>query len=243
MAIGTHCNECVFYQEDKSCYLGNIETFRKSGARIEENPDIQIDRICQYRRKYGWENVNVVTLDLPSLKERVESEVYIFGTILILVKDIESLKQKIYQLSKVKYIERFLVLISHDTTVPQDQVKEEAKAIDYTDYRCILHLEGESTKNVLDDFKKSKGGFFFIVESDKQMSDSLIEDVNSLINVRLSRTAHIAPTSGLHQSVTIATIYDYVFGDVGETVANKLRETDGGYMVKTWEEVYETISN
>jgi len=243
MAIGTHCNECVFYQEDKSCYLGNIETFRKSGARIEENPDIQIDRICQYRRKYGWENVNGTTLDLLSLKEKVESEVYIFGTILILVKDIESLRQKIHQLSKVKNIKRFLVLISHDATIPQNQVKEESRAIDYTDYRCILHLEGELTKNVLEDFKKSKGGFFFVIESDKQMSDSLIEDVNSLINVRLSRTAHIAPTSGLHQSVTISTIYDYVFGDVGETVANKLRETDGGDMVKTWEEVYETINN
>lgn len=239
--LGTYCNECVFYENDhKLCTLGKLDKFKGSGAEILWELDgPKVDRVCMYRRPFSW--LNGKTIQECSLQ--VKEEVYLSGTILLLVDHLEDLPTSIDVLSRVKNIDRFKIIMSHPESVSMDEVKKIADKIDFAESLCMLSFISEEEKRIFACFKKSRNGVFVILDCSKSFREDILDRINNVINEEMIRVAHIQPVDGYHRSVTSTVMYNHLYGDIQKSIADKLIESEASNLIMTWEAVDEKYSN
>lgn len=251
--LATFCKECCFYlpdrKDDSSCFRGYIKKFRDAGAEITISEDEDsahiIHRVCPSRRVEQW-------LDGRSLAEankQLNSEIYIFGSITIIVNDIESFKTTLLKLKDVKNINRFKLVIAHGSEIQSAEIKPICQdLIDFTEYTCIKAFVFEPELIINEAFKRAKNGYILILRSDKDFDINIIDKIDNIVNRRLEKLLHIEPIDdSYHQSASMAIVYKAFKGDIGFSIGEKIRhlETEQGTdkMTMTWEEVNEKYSN
>lgn len=239
--LGTFCNECCFYNSDKKeCKHGLIDVFEKRGSTIEWSDDgPAIDRVCRYRRTDEWNE----GLSIEEKSKLVEDEVFLSGSIVLLVKDVDNLKDTLVKL-KESSNNNFKFVISHECKL--SEVLDIVKEVDI--HACFVKSLSENTSNekrVFDTLKNLNNGYIFIFNCSKEIDYTVFDKVHHFTNKLMHRLLHIEPVDdGLHQSVSMAHLYKWLNGDMTETFSNKLKnianEESSDPQVFNWKEVNET---
>jgi hypothetical protein len=242
--VGTLCNECCFYNRDKKeCGHGLIDMFTQRGATIEWNDDgPAIDRICRYRRTHDWNE------DL-SLEEKInlsKEEVFLSGSIILLVQDMDNFKDILSKLKDVTK-NRFKFIISHECKL--SSLLEITKELDiHASFVRSVDEDVSDEKRVFDCLKHMKNGYLFLFNSDKEIDYTVFEKVHKFTSRLMHRVLHIEPIDEkLHQSVSMVHIYKWLNGDMMESFSNKLKniagEESSDPQVFNWKEINEACTN
>lgn len=243
--LATFCRECCFYQPDqegtKKCFRGFIDKFEQVGTEViyDQSEGVIIPRVCPSRRTHDL----LGELSLEEYSELVNDEIYIFGSIIVIVESIADLEKTLIKFKGVKRISRFKFVIVHPVSVKASDVSSMcSRLLDYADYTCVKAFVHETDLIINEGFKRSKNGFMFIINAGKEFDTEMIDKVNYLVNEKLVKLLHVEPIDqSYHQSVSMSIIYKALKGDSGFTIAEKLREiaenqkTDTRLM--TWEQV------
>jgi len=242
--LGTFCNECCFYNPDKKdCSHGLIDMFTQREATIEWNNDGPvIDRVCRYRRTRDWN-------EGLSLEEKIklsEEEVFLSGSIILLVENIDNLKE-IFSKLKDAAKNRFKFIISHQCKL--GPLLEITKELDiHASFVRSLDEDVSDKKRVFDCLKHLKNGYIFIFNCSKEIDYAVFEKVHNFTNRLMHRVLHIeAIDQKLHQSVSMAHIYKWLNGDMMESFSNKLKniasEESSDPQIFNWKEINEACTN
>jgi hypothetical protein len=243
--IGTYCGRCCFYDNsNKTCEHGLINKFIDRGATITytDNNDPLIDRICQYKRPENWNT------DL-SLKEKIDicnDEVYICGTIVIFALDKQALERTLIKLNKNPKIKNFKIIVIYSKLKHQDVFSACGNNID-TDYKIIHAIDNNGALQIYKSLSFAKNGYLFILNSDFDFDQDMIDKVDTFVNKKLYRLLHIRGTDSVHQSVSMVHLYKWLKGDLECSFKDKLLDIsskeNSDPQVFTWEEVNAEYSN
>jgi hypothetical protein len=220
-----------------------LDTFRERGSEIilEDNNPV-IDRVCPYRRTKDWQ----VDQSITEKMEICNNEVYIMGTIIVIANDIKNLSQALDRLNSFSNINRFKIIIIYNK-IKYRELKDLCDEKIKNDYKCLLYFN-ELNLQIYRSLEFAKNGFLFIVDSNKEIRDDLIDKVNNLVNKKLFRVLHISNKGDLHESVNMIHIYKYIKGDLGIPIYDKLLDIEKeeqavNSQVFDWKEVDEQYSN
>lgn len=237
--IGTSCLNCCFLDKNKYCQHGLHSIFLDRGAEIISNETkVELDRVCQYKRTTDWNNDK-------SIEDRIsicKNEIYISGTILLISDNKENLEKSINKLNALPHIENFKFLILYKHIKSKDLLEICGNKIK-SDYKLILNINDDLNNAVYRSIKYAKNGYFFILDSNKDITDNILDKVNNCVNINMHRLLHIKPTDGLHQSVSMIHLYKYIKGDTTIDFAEKLKDIsiqeNSNTQVFSWEEINE----
>lgn len=218
--LGTYCQHCCFYDsKNKTCHHGLIDVFKQRGASITEDDDshIIIDRVCRYRRDKEWNK------DL-SLEEKANiccDEIFLSGSVILLVNDTSNLKETLTKLKDVTN-NKFNFLISHSTKL--SSVLSIAKDVDI----CASFVKSvgddiSDEKRVFDTFKYLKNGYVFTLDTSQTIDYSIFKKIHYFTNKMMFRILHVKGNNDtIHESVSMTHLYKWLNGDLMEPFAKKL---------------------
>ena len=211
--LGTYCHRCGFL-EDNQCTIGYLDAFKAAGATVTQGAEGPvIDRVCVARRDQEW-------IENHSLED-LHDEMYIRGSVMILVKSLEGLKNTLEKLRQIPKIERFSIIV---VNTMDESCREFCEDIDFAEYlyiKTFLDDEGEITH---DAFKRTKNGFLFILDSEENFDSQMIEKLNKAVNKDLKQVIHVKGRSGGHQSATISVLFRHVKGSLGMDISEKIEQ-------------------
>lgn len=239
--LATFCKDCCFFKNNE-CLHGLLDVFKDRGANIilEEDSPV-IDRVCQYRKTLDW---NVDKNDAEKISIR-NDEVYIKGTIIVIANDIEKLKLSINKLNDFHKIKNFKIIVIYNKIKSKEllNICSDLK----TEYKCMLYFN-DLNLQIYRSLEFAKNGFLFIIDSNQQIQDDLIDKVNYVINKKLFRVLHISNDGNLHESVNMIHMYKYIKGDLDIPIRDKLldieeEEKPAYSQVFSWKEIDEQYSN
>jgi hypothetical protein len=247
--LGTKCNDCVFFEDDE-CKVYALEAFEEAGASItKENGNTVVDRVCAYKRDDNWSDLDKPYEDYDSLEKLID-EVYISGTIIVICKnDTSKLDEVLKKINGIKNSHKFKKVIVHLENVQRSSVLSVLEEYDADDY-TVMQIFSESIsdgqinlRSVADEaFKRAKNGYLYFIDSDKDFDDSVLDDLNSTVNIFMKRLLYVPPVDGeIHQMVCMAPLYKLLKGNKLDEIENKINimaksaDCDNGIM--TWEEV------
>lgn len=234
--IGTFCQECIFC--DNGCKLGLHEKWEALGNLKRAEDTFVIDRICQWRRDVNWDQG-----DDPISK--VNDEVHISGTVIISFKEfnLENIRSKLSDLSGMWMLKNFNVVVSLPINSMPFDVIEICKEVmpDITvDVNVVVEeftLENFSTEA----FRKAKNGFVIFLDGEMEIDNTLIKRLDNAINDKLMQIVFIRPVSGYHQTVCLAALYKFLYGNKQKTVEEKIdimaNDQNLSRLVITWGEI------
>lgn len=230
--LGTSCKECYnFNSESKTCSRELYDIFLNRNAEITFlEDDVTIDRICPHKN----------TTDSPN------EDPYIFGTIILLVDNKDSLKSALEEINKNERIENFKILILYKDLKYHDLLPLCIENI-HSSYRLVYMVTNDVAFQVYKSLGFAKNGLLFIIDTNKEIEPNMIDKVNHLINNKLYRVLHIHNNNEIHQSVSMVHLYKWIKGDLGESMAFKLKDISENEQsdpqIYTWKEVNEQYSN
>lgn len=246
LKLATVCRNCNFYDtRTNGCSIGMLERFIQAGANVTPSIDGEgpvIHRVCQYRRTEGSYPDD---LDLRLIK--LNEEVYIRGCIIIVAEDEDSLVNTINALSCTNGISKFKIVVAH-SHIKASRVQEICKKeISFAEYSCVKCFVFEPEKIINEAFRRGQNGYMFVVRSSMEIDPLMIDKVNHAVNSRLERILHVEPIDdSYHMAVTSAIAYKAFRGDIGMSIAEKLRSVeqgDGESFIRTWEQINESYSS
>lgn len=238
--LGTFCGFCCFYDpEKKTCGQDLIKVFQSRNAEIkfDENENHTIDRLCQYRRNIDW-NEN------KSIDEKIEickNEIYVKGTILIVANSIDNFEKTIDKIKDIKNISNFKLIVIYDSIKFID-LKNSIENRIKIKYNLASIKNNNIYYQIYRSLKYAQNGYLFIIDSNKEIENNMIDKVNSFVNKSMYRMLHIKPVDdSFHQSVSMIGIYKWLKGDLQFKFADKLtsiaKEENSDSQTFTWEEV------
>lgn len=245
LKLATVCRNCDFYDSKTSdCSIGILERFIQAGAKVTPSIDGEgpvIHRVCQYRRNKG-SYPDDLDLTLSELKK----EVYIRGCIIIVAEDEDSLVNTAKALSVTKNISRFKIVVAHSQIKPSIIQEICKKELSFADYSCVKCFVFEPEQIIKEAFKRCKNGYMFVVRSSMEIDPLMIDKVNCAVNLNLERILHVEPIDdSYHMAVTSAIAYKAFRGDIGMSIAEKLRSVQdcGDEFIRKWEQINESYSS
>jgi|SRR6056300_589805 len=234
--LASFCENCCFL-EDKKCQHGLLDTFQERNARIEWENDFPIVyRVCPYRRTKEW---NIEKTD-EEKQQLCRDEIYIMGTITIIANDKDKLSEALDKICKSKNIERFKIIVIYNK-IPFVEVDKICKKTIKSDYKCILFFE-ELNLQIYRSLEYSRNGFLFIIDSNKEFREDIIDRIDNFVNKKLFRVLHVSNSGEIHESVNMMHIYKYIKGDLSYSMHHKLKdieqeENPNESQIFSWEEV------
>ena len=243
--LGTFCSYCCFYDTlNKKCGHNIIDTFKERDAEIDfdEYGNHTIDRVCQYKRDENWQT------QMP-MKDKLElsrQEVYLRGTIIIIANQAENLNKTIDHLNTMKNIENFKLVVLY-SEIRFQEVMEIAKSKIKSKYHLVSIKNNDIDLQVYRSLKFSQNGYLFILDSNLDIDENIIDKVNHFVNKKMYRLLHIKPSNkALHQSVSMVGLYKWLKGDLqfdfSEKLNNIAEEEQSDSQVFDWEDINEAYS-
>jgi len=245
-SLGTNCGKCQFFK-DGTCSLGKIQEFENNGANIVYIDDVaNVDRVCVFRRTHDWEPL----LSFNEKVSKVNSETYICGTIIVIMKDDnkEELIKTIEGLSLLNNIHNFKIVISFSKTNKMSEIAKIASStIHYgIDYTCVQIIEESDPLYIDEAFRRAKNGFIFVVQTGFDIDKEMIDKVNSVINKKMKRLAYVSSGHYFHGNVYSAVVYNFLKGHKEVPFDKKFEYVTQSQEIKnlsmSWEEVNECIN-
>lgn len=240
--LGTYCGNCCFCEKEPfSCQLNLLETFAARGARIDKE-NLTIDRICQYKRPSAW------NVDKPH-EERMllcQDDVYISGTIVLIANKQENLESTILKLNKNNNIDKFTFIVIYSDMQYINVFNICGNTI-RGKYRLIHAIDKNISMQILKSLSSARNGYLFILDTNLDFDDHMIDKVDHVVNKKLFRLLHIPGSSDLHQSVSMIHLYKYIKGDLQLPFKEKIIDIAGqensDTQILTWEQINAEYSN
>jgi len=247
--LGTDCTECIFFEDTKKCKLGIIEQFKQKGAYFEEiDGKFLVDRICSFRRTEEWKEDK----SIEECAEKVKHEVKMSGTIVVKTNCIHDLDQCLSNLSKMKHVENFKILITHHSELAVREVFDYLEGQEhFADCLAIRVNEGDvhsGKVHFLDEaLKRSKNGFIVTIDSSKPFPLNLLNKLYHFIYVKMNRLLYVPADDENNHSVVHAFIYKFLKGNKFWGFEEKLEQVTEHQNLKSqitsWDKINEEYND
>lgn len=238
--LGTDCNGCCFFDEDKKdCKNNLLSIFKDRGASIIKTSNApHFDRICQYRRNSDW------NVDKPEQEKMkiIQDEIYVKGTIILIAQHKDELVSTINKLNINTNISNFkFVILFKDMSY--SEVYNICSSSLKSKYQLITMVDNDINYQIYKSLKFAKHGFLLILECNKDFDGQAIDKLNNFVNKKMFRTLYIRGINGIHQSVAMAHLYKFLKGDNVLDYEQKLleisKEENSDPQIFNWEDVNE----
>lgn len=245
--LGTFCKNCTFYDnKNKSCYLRYVEQFESEGANVQwSDQGPVIDRVCPARRGLDW----CVDLTLSEKEQKLKDELNIFGTIILLAEDLDSLENSLQTLKTINNIEKFKIVICHKDEITSADIKSKCEVIDFAEYRCVKCFISNDIQMYDEAFKRAKNGFTFFLKSSEEIDPLIIDKMNYAINYQLKRILLVEPyrEEDIHGMVVMSIVHQWLKGNLQANIADKIEaiseEQNIQAPITSWEKLNELYKN
>lgn len=240
--LGTYCGQCCFCEKEPfNCKLNLLDTFTERGAKVDKE-NLIIDRICPYKRPCAW-NID------KSDEERIQlcqDDVYISGTIVLIANKQECLEKTILKLNQNDNIDKFMLIVIYSEMQYSNVFNICGNNI-RGKYRLVHAIDKNINMQILKSLSNARNGYLFILDSNFDFDDHMIDKVNHVVNKKLFRLLHIPGSPDLHQSVSMIHLYKYIKGDLQcpfrEKIIDIAGQENSDTQILTWEQINAEYSN
>lgn len=236
--LGTFCNSCKFYIDNK-CSHGLLDHFKSAGADVQFNEEDghSVDRVCLYRRQHDWNTY----LSLEESIKLVNQEVFISGSIVLVVKSIDGLKNALERLKDDQY-KKFSLIFGYTNQVKYKDINSLIKEVGIENNYIFVKVFDESKiGHIIDESaRKAKNGFIFTIDASQPFDTNMITKINHFVNKKMNRLFYVYGTNGYHQSVCFSVIYKLLKGhklsDIDEKIKALMSSFEDNH-IRTWKEI------